>query len=294
MELFSNLILTLKHSVFSTKSEYLCTRKTNRAKKNMAKPKRKASMVSRGTQTKRQRTSAPYVRPRRRGTKPTTMSKFVKNIALKLSESKRVDVVGQFTTGSLAHDGIYEYLLNTTDQGNTTVPTRIVNSAVSNGRVSDEVYSTGFMIRGCFGLPFDRRNTCIKIWLVDYNTNQGTPTNQAHWYRDTTGNSMLDPLNDDRFPGVKLLRVLRHKARDLYVERGELTDNGSIAQLYYKIWIPYRRKLRYASGSQLPPIAGCKERLSLICTAYDTASALTTDVVVVDHRQSVTWYYKDP
>lgn len=237
---------------------------------------------------------SPYVCRRRRGTKGRPSGKLMKNIVMKLAETKRVDLNYPIGTGSFAHDSIYECILNTTDQANTTVPTRVVVGGGQSSRVGDEVYSTGFRIRGCFGLPFDRRNTTIKMWLVEYNTNQGTPTTEAQWYRSTTGNNMLDPLNDDRFPGAKLLKTFRCKPRDLYVERGDIMDSGSINQIYYNLWIPFKRKLRYTSNSQLPPIAGCKERLSLIVTAYDTASTLTTDIVVVDHRQSVTWFYKDP
>lgn len=243
--------------------------------------------------TRRQLFRQPAMRKRRRFPRQTT--RLVKAITLKMSEPKRKDVSLQFTSnGQFAHDALYECVLNTTDQGNTTVPTRLIASGGQSARVGDEVYSTGFMVRGSFGIPFDRRNTIVKIWLVEYNSNQGTPTNQAQWYRDTTGNNMIDPINNDRFPSAKLLKVLRCKARDLYVERGEVTDTGSIQQLYYNIWIPFKRKLHYASASELPPISGSKERFSLIATAYDTSSTITTDTVVVDHRQSVTWYYKDP
>lgn len=248
--------------------------------------------VQRGLRVRRK--VRPYVRRHRRGTRPRNMTGLVKNIAFRLSEAKRRDYNHPFGTGSLAHDALYEVRLNDTDQA-AAVPTRLTIGAGPNSRVGDEVYSTGFMVRGCVGLPFDRRNVTVKIWLVEYNSNQGTPTNQADWFRNVTGNNMLDPINDDKFPGVKLLKVLRHKARDLYVERGELTDAGSIASVYYKMWIPWRRKLRYdGTTDNVTPRSGCKERLSLIITAYDTASSLTTDVVAVDCRQSVTWYYRDP
>lgn len=219
----------------------------------------------------------------------------MKRVAMNLAESKRVDKtypIGGVTT--FAHDSLYECLLHTTLQTDTAVMTSIVVGGGPSSRVGDEVYSIGFRIKGCFGLPFDRRNVQIKLWLVEYNSNQGTPTTQAQWYRVTTGNNMIDPIDNDRFPGVKLLRVLRAKPKDLYVERGDITDTGSINQIYYNIWIPFKRKLRYTSTSTVPPISGTKERLSLIMTAYDTPSTITTDTVVLDHRQSVTWYYKDP
>lgn len=235
----------------------------------------------------------PAYRKRRRF--PMRANRLIKSITLKMSEPKRNDLNLPFTSnGLMAHDTLYETLLHTTDQANTTVPTRLVVGGGPSSRIGDEVYSTGFMVRGSFGIPFDRRNTIVRIWLVEYNSNQGTPTTQTQWYRDTTGNNMLDPINNDRFTGVKLMKSLRCKARDLYVERGEVTDTGSIQQLYYSFWIPFKRKLKYTGTATTPPISGSRERLSLIATAYDTASTITTDNVVIDHRQSVTWYYKDP
>lgn len=221
--------------------------------------------------------------------------KFVKKVMMAMSESKRVDKSMPFTSNeNMAHDSIYEVILHTTDQGNTTCVTNISNSGSFAGRIGDEVYSTGFRVRGSFGIPFDRRNTVIKIWLLEYNTNQGSPTTEAQFYRSITGNNMLDPINNDRFPGLRLLRKLECKAKDLYVERGEVTDAGSIHQLYYDAWIPFKRKFRYnGNTNNVPPISGSKERLSLIATAYDTASTLTTDVIVNDHKQVVTWFFKD-
>ena len=238
--------------------------------------------------------SAPYVRRRRRFTKGRPTSQFVKNVIMRLSEAKRKDTNLPFGTGSYAHDALYEVRLNDTDQSATSCPTALQVGGAPSARVGDEIYSTGFQVRGSIGLPFDRRNTTVKIWLVEHNSNQGSVTTQSDWFRNITGNNMLDPINDDKFPGVKLMATLRHKARDLYVDQGAVTDSGSIAQLYYSFWIPWRRKLKYTSTNGVPPISGCKERLSLVMTAYDTSSALTTDVVGLDGRQSVVFYYKDP
>lgn len=255
--------------------------------------RRKRTRSRAGRSAKRRRLF--YTRRRRRGTRPRTTRRFIKNIALQLSEAKRVDKnypIGGVHT--FAHDGLYECLLNTTDQSNTTVITALVNSGQSGARVGDEIYSTGFMLRGAFGVPYDRRNAQIKMWLVEYNSNQGTPTSQAQWFHNVTGNNMLDPINNDRWPGVKLLRTFRCKPKDLIYEEGDLYDAGSINTIYYKIWVPWKRHLRYTSSSSVPPVSGCKERLSIIFTAYDTKSSLTTDTIVVDHDQSCTFYFKDP
>lgn len=196
-------------------------------------------------------------------------------------------------TRTFLHDSIHACQLGGTS-GDTTFPTSLATGTNDTNRIGSDVFSVGFRVRGSFGLPFDRRNTVIKIFMLEYNSNQGTPTDVTNFYRNVTGNNALDPINTERFPGVKLLRTLRAKARDLYVERGELTDSGSIHQLYYDIWVPFRRKLRYATATNSNPSSGMKENLVLLMTCYDTFSASSlTDTIVVDHDQMVTFYYKD-
>lgn len=235
------------------------------------------------------------------GKRPGRKNRFFKRVKaamLKASEVKAKYQAYTFGGGgtptrTFLHDSIHSCVLGGTVSDNN-VPTALAAGTGDNQRIGSDVYSIGFRVRGTFGLPFDRRNTTIKIWLVEWNSNQGSPTDVAQFFRNVTGSNLIDPINTERFPGVKLLRTLRAKARDLYVERGELTDSGSIHQLPYDIWIPFRRKLRYASTANGNPTAGCKEQFGLVMTCYDTfAASALSDNVVVDHDQMVTWYYKD-
>lgn len=229
------------------------------------------------------------------GSRPGRRTKFyskVKRALLKASDLKAKYQAYYFQGGATAtrvftHDSLHQLQLCSTNT-DTSIPVALGVGAGDNQRIGSDVYSIGFKIRGSFGIPFNKRNTCIKIWMVEYNSNQGTPTDATNWYRNVTGNNMLDPLNTERFPGVKLLKVLRVPARDL-----NATDATSIHQLYYDIWVPYKRKLRYVTTSLSNPGSGCKEHLSLIMTCYDTFSTLVTDNLIVDHDQTVTWYYKD-
>lgn len=267
--------------------------------------KRKRSYTRRVTRASKRRgtgwtsvssTGAQYGKSKK-GRK-TRFFKAVKRAMLKASDVKAKYQSYTFATGvtptrTFAHDSLVACLLGGTSTADNSWPTALAAGTGDNQRIGSDVYSVGFRVRGSFGIPFDRRNTTVKIWMLEYNSNQGTPTDVTNFYRNVTGNNMLDPINTERFPGVKLLRTLRCKARDLYVERGELTDSGSIHQLYYDIWIPWRRHLKYASTANSNPQAGCKEHLVLIMSAYDTFSAISTDNVIVDHDQMVTFYYKD-
>lgn len=236
------------------------------------------------------------VRP---GRPPTKFVSRVKKALMSVSETKVKYMAyffggGPTATRTFLHDSLNACVIGGTAAAAANYPTSLAGGAGDDQRTGTDIHSLGFRVRGSFGLPFDRRNTTIKIWLVEYNSNQGSITDPAQFYKNVTGNNLIDPINTERFPGVKLLRTLRHKARDLYVERGELTDSGSYATLPYDIWIPWKRHLRYNTTSTENPRSGCKEAIALIMTCYDTFSASSaTDTVVVEHDQMVAFYYKD-
>jgi len=252
---------------------------------------------------KRSRTWKPtrFARRPRRGTRYGGKSRMMRNIALNLSEAKENNLNLPFTGGSGTaswngyHDNLYGCNLHdaVNNQGATKLP---ANGSLTNGRNGKEIYATGFRIRGSFTVPYDRRNTRIKMWLVEWNTAQGSPVTYANFFENTVGNGMVDPINNERFPGIRKLRDMRVKARDLYVERGEITDDGSEATMYYNIWIPFKRKLFFRDGStEMTPISGIKEYLTMIMLPYDTPDTnSTTDRVVTQHEQCVTFYWRDP
>lgn len=247
---------------------------------------------------RRKCTSGPQYARTKKG-KPGKFYNKVKTALLKASDTKVKYQAYYFGGGvtpthTFNHDTLSSCLLGGTFSSDNSQPTSLGAGSGDNQRNGTEIYSLGFRVRGTFGLPFDRRNTTIKIWMVEYNSNQGSPTDSTQWYRNVTGNNLLDPINTERFPGVKLLRTLRATARDLYVQRGELTDAGNIHSLHYDIWIPWKRHLRYAGTPNENPRSGCKETVALVMACYDTRSAAVTDNVILDHDQMVAFYYKDP
>jgi hypothetical protein len=238
-------------------------------------------------------------RKRRRFGTGKRVAKVAKNVMMSLAENKvrdRADPVAPGALSSYYHNTTYFHSLhnNSPTDPEHKHPTSLVQGDENYQRNGREVYSTGFRVRGVLDIPFDRRNTTVKIYQMEYNTNQGAWTDLFHSGVGTTGNKLLDRINTERFPGTKLLRTLRVKSRDLYVERGELTDGGSIATLKYDIWIPWKRKLSYKSAAGLGPTGGCKEIMGLAFVFYDAAETLETDAVCTRNEQSVSWYFKDP
>lgn len=251
------------------------------------------------TRSKVRRQLAFGSRRRRRGT-GRRVARVAKNVMMSLAESKVRDRADPVPSGALAsyyHNQIYQHVLhhNSPAIAEHAHPTSLVQGDENYQRNGREVYSTGFRVRGVLDIPFDRRNTTVKIYQVEYNTNSGDPAQELfHTGVGSVGNKMLDRLNTERYPGAKLLRTLRVKARDLYVERGELTDGGSVATMKYDIWIPWKRKLTYRSAAGFGPTGGCKEIMSLMFVFYDAAETLETDAVCTRNEQLVSWYYKDP
>lgn len=235
------------------------------------------------TTAKRYKKSVQPIR-RRRGTR--ALSRTMKPVILALCEKKNKRQPDTFNGGSsFNHDTLYELKLHdrTSNSGVTAIPQ-------GNGdtqRNGSDVYSYGVRVRGTFSMPSDRRNTTIKIWLVEYNSSQGNPTTKSEFFYADTGNTMLDGINNVKFPGTRLLRTLRVTARDLQ-------DQANSSSVYYDIWIPLKRQFKYDSTGVVCPAGGAKEHISLIMTPYDNPAALVTDTVITHHENLVMWYYKDP
>lgn len=238
------------------------------------------------------------LRRRRRGT-GRGVARVAKNVMMNLAENKVRDRATPITPGALSsyyHNSIYFNTLhnNNDSEAEHAYPTSLVQGDENYQRNGREIYSTGFRVRGLLDIPFDRRNTTVKIYKMEFNSNQGSVQDLFHTGVGTTGNKLLDRLNTERFPGSQLLRTLRVTARDLYVERGDITDGGSIATLKYDIWIPWKRKLSYKSAVGKGPTGGCKEIMGLAFVFYDAAETLITDAVCTRNEQLVSWYFKDP
>lgn len=252
------------------------------------------------TQRFKGRYGTRVTRKRRRfGSRAGRVAKVAKNVMMNLAENKVRDRSLPPTPGALAsyyHNTLYFCQLhNSALTTEHALPTAIAQGDENFQRNGREIYSTGFRVKGVLDIPFDRRNTTVKIFMVENNSNQGSLTAQLfHTGGGSTGNKLLDRINTERFPGVKLLRTLRVSARDLYVERGELTDGGSLATLKYDIWIPFKRKLTYKDAGGWCPLTGAKETVQLIYLFYDAAETLETDAVCTRCEQLVTFYYKDP
>lgn len=204
---------------------------------------------------------------------------------LALSENKHKSISINFGA-PIFHDVLAQCIIHNSTSTAAPTVTQIVQGDTNETRNGMEIYTVGIRIRGVFKIPYDRRNVAVKIWWVEHNSAQGDPSVYDEFFENITGDGMLDKVEKDRF-NAKLLMNKRLRARDL------IATAGIDASMYYNFWIPFKRKLTFRNGANLP-VKGLKEYISLICLAYDTTTSAVTDHVITDNEQLVTLYFKDP
>lgn len=209
----------------------------------------------------------------------------MRKMVLGLAESKRKD--GAWTFSDIKHN-----TLNALNIIDNSSPTAIMPSVGgdANNRAGNDVYSTGFMVRGIISdIPWDRRNSTYRFWLVEHNTTQGTVTTYNEWFRNVTGTGLLDPVNNDRFKAKKLFD-LKLDSRD---RTGDSTAQTA-GTIYFKRWIPFKRKLEFQSSSSQVVCNGMREKFSIVFMGYDTYASTLLDTVAGTVQFKITMHYKDP
>lgn len=162
-----------------------------------------------------------------------------------------------------------------------------VQGLTDGERLGDEVYVTGIMCRMVFQIPFDRRNTKFKMWYVPYNSSQGNPSTKTEFMHTVSNNVMVDPIQTDRWRGVKYLGMFKCSSVDQEPAAQDKT-------VIIKKWIPIFRKVTFQQDGSSLPCSGLTERGSLIVAPYDSINTLTTDTVINNSECAFTLYFKSP
>lgn len=153
-------------------------------------------------------------------------------------------------------------------------------------RIGDEIYVTGIMVRMVLQVPQDRRNTKMKFWYVPHNTDVGALT-KANFFHNVSNNVMVDPIQTDRWKGVRYLGLHQMSAVDQ-------TTGSQDKTIIRKFWIPLYKKVTFQSDGSQVVASGLAESGTIVGCAYDTISTLTTDTLVTNSEVSFTLYYKCP
>lgn len=218
----------------------------------------------------------------------TRFVRKVRSALLKTTETGYKSLtVAQGTGAAINHDTLKNFTL--WDEAYTPLfPTQGLGDG---NRIGDEIYVTGLKLRMQFEMPYDRRNTKIKLWYVPYDSASGDPALQAHFQHNVTGNTFLDPIQNKRWPGVKYLGMYQLTSTDQPHIIGETPEDKT---LFINKWIPIYKKVAFKEDGSSVVVSGLPERGSIIATAYDTYSTFQTDTVVSRGEIACTLYYKDP
>jgi hypothetical protein len=226
-----------------------------------------------------------YVRKYRKNSKKASnmttkqLASMMKKVALKTSETK-------FQNISLPKWELYH---NTNQSSTVNISTNLMTQGDDDDRrIGNEIYLTGIKFRLLLGQKADRPNVTFKIYVVEWDTNQGgTETNEDHFYHRVTQNVMLDAIQSHRF---KILKAITYKGRLGSLEVGETSKEKTYPLSF---WVPMRRKISFASDSGKYSSMGMKENLKVVVACYDAYGTLTSDNIgYVQGCASV--YYKDP
>lgn len=166
--------------------------------------------------------------------------------------------------------------------GNNLFPTQ---GNTDGNRRGDEIICQGVRMRMVLNVPYDRRNSVFKLFFLQWNSTQGSPDLRTDLLHDITGTTVLDPIQKDRWPGIRYLGSYSCRAKDL-----QGTDHHTI--LINK-WIPLKRKVTFLSDGDVNP-ANLRENGGVIIMPYSTTGALQTDTIATNCQCTYTLYYKDP
>lgn len=260
--------------------------------------------------TKRARTSTGERRVRRRYNRATVkkrpirrymrgnkgFAKRVKDVILKTAETKYLSRAITDTNATqspglplryqLQHNTITQYnIFNNTapDAVKHPIPTQGDGDGNRNG---DEIYSTGLMIRGSVSIFIGNKRTKVRLYMMEYNDQQGTPTTYNELFHNVTGSVELDSFQHDRFPKIKYLGT--YKALDPVND-----DSGANVNINFKKWIPMKRKLTFKQDDSPAVATGIKNKFSLLVIPYNNIGT-AQGFHVGDIVMHVTHYYKDP
>lgn len=249
-------------------------------------PVKRRRSSSGGSYAKRRK--MPYRRPgyslksRFMRMKSRGFARKIKNTMLKMSETKYKST--NLHIASLNHD-----TLNIVCNMSPSQPLYPTQGSGDGNRIGDEIYITGFKIRGDVELPYDRKNVTLKFWVVEYDhSRSGAPTTYNNFFHNISGNALTDSVQSKRY---KILDSWTQRYRGINSTAEATATTGTII---VNKWIPFRRKVTFQQDSATTVIKGMQDSLIVLMAPYDTYSSTALDVVVANSAFACTLYYKDP
>lgn len=223
------------------------------------------------------------------------MRKMIRNVQLSQAETKYNTI--SLTNSNLKHDSITEFPI----WGSGVTSVFPVQGLDDKNRVGDRLTASSIRVRMSIDIPWDRKNTKVKLYYIPYNSDQGNPTSYSQLFNSVTGNSMLDPINFKRWKGIQYLGLYTPRDKDASVyftyennedPPGASTLASNTATIYVNRTIKMNRKAWFNDATDTQP-SNFKENGSILMLPYASTNTSTLDTIVNAVECSYTLYYKD-
>jgi len=229
----------------------------------------------------------------------------VKNVMLGMEETKYktsdLGVLPQFYR-TMYHNNLTVFKLWEQGSNATMALFPLTQGDGQDEIIGREYYANTLKMDLQFTFPYDRLGSTVKVWYVPVKTGGPEPS-YTEFFRNVSGNIMLDPRNMQNFPYAKYLGSFKPKVRQttfgtLVNGNGVLGGRDATVIKSYRISFNKFFKLRSNitnDGSFAPfDIPNMPEKGFLVFSAYNEEGALETDQVISNIEGAFTFSYKDP
>lgn len=230
----------------------------------------------------------------------TKLTSLIKRVNLKQSEVKYKSRV--ISTGTMNHNTITRIPI--WDEDALVGPVSILPSqgVKDKERIGDRIHAKKIKLRMSMDIPFDRKNVKVKIYFLEYNSNQGDPTNQGVFQHTVTGQTILDPIQIKRWG--KSLRYLGTYTPQLNTNfmtqttvhnqaappADEVSANTATIMINKDIYL--NRKIFFTNDGAMTP-SNLRENGVLLVLPFATTNTADGDNVILSASAAATLYYKD-
>lgn len=229
------------------------------------------------------RASRAYSRPSSASRRRRLVT-LIKRTVLKKTESKekhvncgKTEVYHNCFYSSTGINTGFVWPLNNGDA--VCMPTQGV---ADNQRIGDEINMTGWTLRLLIGQKADRPNVNWRYFVLS--VPKGSPITYANWFVLSSGNVLLDDPNRDFVKTIKQ-GIWRPNEAGLV---GGSADEYTFTK---RIWVPYRKLLKFGPGSAVN--THNDNDIYFVLMAFDAFGTLATDNIGYV-QMTTTLFYRDP
>lgn len=230
----------------------------------------------------------------------TNLVRLIKNIQLRQSETKYKS--RDLTHGAMNHNTINAITVYDKDAALGPISIFPTNGTYDYNRIGDRIIAQKIKLRIQFDVPWDRKNVKVKMYFLEYNSDQGDPENYGTFFHTITGNSRLDPVQFKRW-GKSLRYLGEYKPMDndasTYFTYPHSTDAPpanhiatNTASICIKKDLYFKRKITFTSDGEMTA-SNLKEKGVLLFLPYATANTAYSDNLLTAMDGAATLYYKD-